>query len=27
VLTAVGDCAYRRPEDGVIVCPLAALRP
>ena len=26
VLTAVGDCAYRRP-DGVIVCPLSALRP
>jgi len=27
VLTAVGDCAYRRPEDSVIVCPLAALKP
>ena len=27
VLTAIGDCAYRRPEDGVIVCPLSALRP
>ncbi len=27
VLTAVGDCAYRRPEDGVFVCPIGALRP
>lgn len=27
VLTAVGECAYRRPEDGVIVCPLSALKP
>lgn len=27
VLTATGDYAYRRPEDGVIVCPLSALRP
>lgn len=26
VVTATGDCAYRRP-DGIIVCPLAALRP
>ena len=26
VLTAVGDFAYRRPEDGVIVCPVSALR-
>ncbi|MBP5543748.1 MAG: ATP-binding protein [Kiritimatiellae bacterium] len=26
VLTAVGDCAYRRP-DGVIVCPIGCLRP
>jgi len=27
VLTAVGDFAYRREEDGVIVCPLSALKP
>lgn len=27
VLTAAGEVAYRRPEDGVIVCPLSALRP
>ena len=27
VLTATGDMAYRRPKDGVIVCPLSALRP
>lgn len=27
VLTATGDIAYRRPQDGVIVCPLSALRP
>ena len=27
VLTAVGDYAYRRKEDGIIVCPLSALRP
>lgn len=26
VLTAVGDCAYTR-RDGVVVCPIAALRP
>ena len=26
VLTAVGDFAYRRPDD-VIVCPIGALRP
>ena len=26
VLTAVGDCAYRRPDD-VIVCPICCLRP
>ncbi len=26
VLTAVGDCAYRRKEDGVIVCPISALK-
>ncbi len=27
VVTATGDMAYRRPRDGVIVCPLSALRP
>lgn len=27
VLTAVGDFAYCRPEDGVIVCPIGALKP
>jgi hypothetical protein len=27
VLTAVGDFAYRRPDDGVIVCPIGALKP
>ena len=27
VLTAVGDYAYARKEDGVIVCPISALRP
>ena len=27
VLTAVGDIVYRRREDGVIVCPISALRP
>lgn len=27
VVTAVGDYAYARKEDGVIVCPLSALRP
>lgn len=27
VLTAVGDVVYRRKEDGVIVCPISALRP
>jgi predicted AAA+ superfamily ATPase len=27
VLTAVGDFAYRRKEDGVIVCPATALKP
>ncbi len=26
VLTAVGDYAYQRP-DGVIVCPISALKP
>ena len=24
---AVGDIVYRRPEDGIIVCPISALRP
>ena len=27
ILTAVGDFAYRRPTDGVIVCPVSALKP
>lgn len=27
VLTATGDLAYRRKEDGIIVCPLSALKP
>ena len=27
VLTAVGDCAYTRPDDGIIVCPIGALKP
>ena len=27
VLTAVGDIAYTRPEDGVVVCPISALKP
>ena len=27
IVTATGDVAYRRPEDGIIVCPLSALRP
>ena len=27
VLTATGEFAYRRPVDGIIVCPLSALRP
>ena len=27
VLTATGEFAYRRPEDGIIVCPRSALRP
>ena len=27
VLTAVGEVVYRRKDDGVIVCPLAALKP
>ena len=27
VLTAIGDCAYRRPEDGVVVVPIGTLKP
>lgn len=27
ILTAAGEFAYRREEDGVIVCPISALRP
>lgn len=27
VLVAVGDYAYRRPSDGVIVCPIGCLKP
>jgi len=27
VVTATGDCAYRRAKDGVIVCPLGCLKP
>ena len=27
VLTAVGDFAYTRPEDGIVVCPISALKP
>jgi len=27
VLTAVGEYAYRRPQDGVVVCPISCLRP
>lgn len=27
VLTAVGDVVYRRREDGVVVCPISALKP
>ena len=26
VLTAVGDFAYTRPEDGIVVCPISALK-
>ena len=26
VVTAVGEFAYRRKEDGIIVCPLSALK-
>ena len=27
VLVAIGDFAYRRNEDGIIVCPIGCLRP
>ena len=27
ILTAVGDFAYARPEDGIVVCPISALKP
>jgi len=27
VMTATGDFAYRRPDDGIIVCPISALKP
>ena len=27
ILTAVGDIAYRRKEDGIFVCPISSLRP
>ena len=27
ILTAVGDYAYARKEDGIIVCPISALKP
>ena len=27
IVTATGTVAYRRPNDGIIVCPLSALRP
>lgn len=27
ILTAVGDVAYTRKEDGIVVCPLSALKP
>ena len=27
VLTAIGDFAYTRPEDGIVVCPISALKP
>ena len=27
VVVAEGDIAYRRPEDGILVCPLSTLRP
>ena len=27
VLTATGPYAYERPEDGIVVCPISALKP
>ena len=27
VVTATGEFAYRRKEDGIIVCPISALKP
>ena len=27
IVTATGNAAYRRPNDGIVVCPLSALRP
>lgn len=27
VLTAVGEYAYRRPEDDIVVCPICSLKP
>lgn len=27
IVTATGNVAYRRPNDGIVVCPLSALRP
>ena len=26
VLTAIGEFAYRRSEDGIVVCPISALK-
>ncbi len=26
VVTAVGNCAYTRPDDGVVVCPISCLK-
>ena len=26
IVTAIGNCAYTRPEDGVVVCPISCLR-
>ena len=27
ILVADGDYAYRRPEDGIVICPIGCLRP
>ena len=27
VLIAVGQYAYTRPEDGIVICPISALKP